>query len=464
MTPSVTAVLPRRAKSRLTSGTWTWVPVVFLAYAFLYDNSTSMPTALGAEWTQLTELPREIRIVEAISLILATLVVLNSSLSRLSRNLLIAISLFTAVGVGSQMTRPLVSLLDAFRLIYAYISPLFIFIIGREGRLNRRSRDLIMRFCLVWIVSSAAISWYQFVWLVYPLGDDITGLNKDAHANGNLMFFASILLTGGALFLRKRKLFAFAIALVVTAVLSSVLKSEIFCFFALALMVWVSVSESTTKTGQKIKAGLRKRIVPVTALVVAVFVMGIAFSDLDTFNNAGAGDIITRIREEPLKFGPIASHLAAFAEVWTFPSYFLLGNGPYSYANPVSVGQGMKAGALGKFAHSSLLLQLGESSENARVTLTSSILAELGMPALLILLGAYLAIGWVVWRQRNSSDKEQVAYATGLTGCWLILILTAIVTLSGSLDTISISWPIMFACGITCRIGAADELEEQKPR
>lgn len=450
-----------RAQGAIRRGSWTWVPLVFIFYALLYDNSTSAPTAAGAEWTQLMQLPREIRMVEVVLVFLAIVVLMDRRLSRLSRRLLAAAILFTALAVGSYIAHPLVSLIDVFRLIYTYILPLLIFIIGREARLNERSRELIWRFMLAWIIISACVAWYQFMWLGYPLGDDITGLNKDAHANGNLLFFASIILTARALFLKKRKLFVGVIALIITAVLSSVLKSEIFMFLALGLVVWVNISTQTV-TGRKMKAGFRRRIVPITATLVLIYIMGLAFSDLDKFNNARAGDVITRIVSEPLNFGPIASHLRALAQATSTPRSVLLGEGPFSYANPVSVGQGLNAGALGKFANASLLLQYGESSESLKVTLTSGVLAELGLPAFLILIAAYIYIGWTLWRQRNSTDPIQVAYATGLTSCWLILILTAIVTLSGSLDTISISWPVMFLAGLTCRIGAVNEQSERQ--
>jgi hypothetical protein len=434
------------------------VPLVFLAYALLYDNSTSVPIALGAGWTQLLELPHEIRIIEAVSVFLAVLVLLDRSMSRLSRNILLAIGLFAALAVGSQMTHPVVSFIDAFRLVYAYVLPLLIFVIGREARLNARSRTFVSRFMLGWIILSALSAWYEFAWLGYPLGDDITGLNKDAHANGNLIFFAAIILTAHALLLRKRKLFPLVLGLVVTAVLSSVLKSEIFSMFALGLIVWVNISNRAIISG--VKKGFRRWIVPITAALVLIYAMAVAFSDLDTFNNNRAGDVLAKIVDEPLNFGPITSHLIAVSEIVASPQTFLLGFGPYSYANPVSVGQGLDAGTLGKYAQSSLLLQYGESTESAKVTLTSSVLAELGMPALLVLLAAYLAVGWAIWRERTSNNPEQVAYAAGLTGCWLILMLTAMVTLAGSMDTISIAAPIMFLAGITCRIGADESKED----
>ncbi len=457
MTPSVSLAFAERVKLRLPSGSWTWVPLVFLTYALLFDNANSIPTAQGADWTQLLLLPREVRIVEAVCLFLALLVLLDRRMSRVSRYLLLALAVFTALAVTAQIMNPLASLLNAFRLIYSYVSPIIVFIIGREARLNERSRSFVVRMMFGWIILCAAVSWYQFVWLGYPLGDNITALNKDAHANGNLLLFASLILTAQALFLRKRKLFLLTIGLVVTAVLSSVLKSEIFTFIAMALIVWVNISNPATSFGLKIRAGIRKRIVPITALVLVVIAMGLAFSDLDSFNNARAGDVITRIREEPLQFGPIASHLNALDFVWETPRTFLFGQGPYSYANPVSVGQGLAAGELGKYARSSLLLEYGESTESAKVTQTSGVFAELGFPALVVLLAAYLTIGWAVWRERTSSNPEQVAYATSLTGCWLILMLTAIVTLSGSFDTISIAWPVMFLAGITCRIGSPKE-------
>ena len=462
---SVTVDTTQRMQRRASPGNWTWVPLVLLGYALLYDNATSMPTAAGSDWTQLLQLPREIRIVEAVCVLLAVLVLVDRSMSRLSRKLLIAAVLFSSLAVGSHMTHPLVSLIDAFRLNYAYILPLLIFIIGREAGLNTRSRELLWRFMLGWIILSAVISWYQFVWLGYPVGDDITGLSKDAHTNGNFLFFGSLMLAARALSQRRRKLLVPVIALVVTAILPSVLKSLAFSFFAFALIAWENISSQQTKSGRKKKTGFGKRIVPIAATLVLIVVAGVAFSDLDQFSASRIGDVGDKFRSNPLSFGPIAAHSNALSLVLTDPKTFLLGNGPYSFANPVSVGQIQSTGGLAKFAQSSLLPQFSyERGEDTKITLTSSILAELGLPAFLILLWAYLAIGRAVWRQRHSTDLKQVAYATGLTGAWLILILTALMSLFGSLDIISISWPIMLLAGLTCRIGDVCGPDEQPLR
>jgi hypothetical protein len=402
-----------------------------------------------------------VRLVEAGVVFLAVFLLLDRRLSRLSWLLIISVALFTGLGVLSQMMHPLVSLVDAFRLMYAYVLPIMLFIIGREARLNAQSRTMVMRLLIGWVVLSSIVAWYQFAWLRYPLGDDITGLNKDAHANGNLIFFVAILLTARAVILRRRKLFGPVIALFVTAVLSSVLKSEIFSLIAVALIIWVNISNRSADSGAKLSKIIRNRVLPIIAALGVIYAMGVAFSDLDTFNNNRAGDVLEKIVAEPLNFGPIASHLIAFDFVRTGPQSFLLGNGPYSYANPISVGQGLEAGSLGRYAQTSLLLQYGESTESAKVTLTSSVLAELGVPALVILLAAYLAIGWATWRQTKSGDQEQVAYAAGICGCWLILTLTAIVTLAGSLDTISVATPVMFLAGMTCRIGALESADKK---
>jgi hypothetical protein len=461
---SVTIDSKPRVRGRVRGSNWTWVPIVFLAYSLLYDNSTSTPSAAGASWTQFLELPREIRIVEAVCVLITVLVLLDRTLSKFSRKLLLAVVAFSALAVASHITHPLVSLIDVFRLTYAYILPLLIFVIGREARLNARSRKLIWRFVLGWVILNAVVSWYQFAWLGYPVGDDITGLNKDAHANGNLMFFTSLMFVASALFQRRKKLIFGAIALVVTAILSSVLKSLVFSFFGFMLIVWVNISSQATSTGRKMKAGFRKRLVPITAAVVLLIVGGFAFSDIDRNSSARVGDVFTKLSANPLNFGPIAAHVASLGVVATSGKTFLVGNGPYSYANPISVGQGLGAGQLAKFAQSSLLPQAFESGESTKITLTSCVLAELGFPAFVILVWAYLAIGLAVWRARQSTDPEQVAFATGLTGWWLILILTALMSMFGSLDIISISWPVMFLAGMTCRIGSGEtELSRRQP-
>ena len=190
MTPaSVTLDIRTRSKRRVSKVVG---PGPHSSWPTQCHDSSQLPCA-GVGWTQLMELPREIRIVEAVCVFIAVLVLMDRSLSRISRRLVICIVLFSFLAVGSHIANPLVSLLDVFRLAYAYILPLLIFIIGREAHLNVRSRELMWRLFLGWVILNVIISWYQFVWLGYPVGDDITGLNKDAHANGNLMFFASLI-------------------------------------------------------------------------------------------------------------------------------------------------------------------------------------------------------------------------------------------------------------------------------
>ena len=50
----------------------------------------------------------------------------------------------------------------------------------------------------IWVAMSAVVSWIQFAWLGYPVGDDITGFNKDAHTNGTLKRHLSMWLASSA--------------------------------------------------------------------------------------------------------------------------------------------------------------------------------------------------------------------------------------------------------------------------
>jgi hypothetical protein len=90
--------------------------------------------------------------------------------------------------------------------------------------------------------------------------------------------------------------------------------------------------------------------------------------------------------------------------------------------------------------------------------LTTSFLVEFGLFAFIILTVTYAAVVWSVWRCLSSKDRLNRAYAGGLMGFLLILLLTAATALFGGFDTISVSWPFMFLAGITCQLEAKNQL------
>jgi hypothetical protein len=132
----------------------------------------------------------------------------------------------------------------------------------------------------------------------------------------------------------------------------------------------------------------------------------------------------------------------------------LFGYGPYSYANPVSVGQTLEGGSLAHYAREDLLALTTEHGEDTKVTLTSSWLVELGPLATAMLALIYGTILIRVWRCVRSDDLENRAYAAGLVGCLIVLYLTAATSLFGSLEVISVSCAVMLLTGMTVRIDA----------
>jgi hypothetical protein len=424
------------------------VLIGLLVYAFLYDNSTSLPTAAGYGWTHLINLPHQIRFIEIGIVGIILLLLLARPVSRLTINLLLASLLFSAIAVISYLATPLVSIVDVLRLFYSYLLPALMFIIGCQMPVDSRERDTLFRIILIWVAISAVVSWYQFIRLGYPIGDDITGLNKDAHANGNLLVLVSLVLLARGLWLKRRREIGLALFFMVTMVLSSVLKTMFFSIMALGYMAYVYVAASKTfHKGQKIGRFIGLAVL-LAMLVGSVY---IAFTRLDLLSSANIGKYYSQIYGGTTKFGPLTANINGVRLVESSPKTLLIGYGPYSYGNPVSVGQTLERGSLSRYAQEIILLQSGETGVNARITLTSSWMVELGPLATAMLVLIYGIILIQVWRCTRSDNPKNRAYAVALVGCLIVMYLTAVVSLFGSLDVISVSWPVMLLAGMTVR-------------
>jgi hypothetical protein len=407
---------------------------------------------VGYDWTRLLDLPRQIRFVEIGVICFIVLFLLMRPVSRLTIYLLLAIFVFSAFSVFSWAVTTVAPNIDVFRLLYAYLLPILLFIIGREMRLGLRARRIFLWFLLVWVVISAIVSWYQFIGRGYPIGDAITGLNKDAHANGNLLVFAGLILTARGLWMRRWPEIGMALFFMLTMVLSSVLKTMFFSVLAFGYVAYSYVIPPKSphrwrKVGRFIGSGI--------LLGLLVGVVFIAFSNFDLLSSDRLGSAIDRIVSDPFEFGPIVAHANAMNLVTSSPQSLLLGYGPYSYANPVSVGQILEEGSLAQYARKDLLALTTEHGEDTKVTLTSSWLVELGPLATVMLVLAYGMILVRVWRCVRSDDLENRAYAAAVVGCLIVLYLTAATSLFGSLEVISVSWPVMLLGGMTVRTEVA---------
>jgi hypothetical protein len=434
---------------------WKWLISILLGYAFLYDNSNSLPIVAGYDWTRLLEIPREIRNIEIEVVTCCTLLLLSRrEASQISRRLFWGCSAFFLVGIFSYLHNMVVGFVDFGRLCYSYVLPILIFIIGREAPLGMTDRKWILNLFLLWVLISAIVSWYQFIILGYPIGDDVSGLNKDAHVNGNLLAFAALILTSYGLVFQKFGKIILAILAVITLILSSVLKTNIFMIIAFAILA--------IKIGRVGKAPkpsvLNRRMVLSVVLISLLLVSGyVAFMYFDLLSKGKMGPVIMSLLKNPTRIGPISAQIGAFKIVGSNFTTFLFGTGPFSYGNPITMGQTLEGGPLANFLSSFLLGSLGESGESGLITLTTALLVEFGFLAFITWVILYAAIFRSVWRCSYSADQLNLAYAAGLIGCFLIMLLTAATALFGGLDSISVSWPVMFLAGITCRI----EVENQ---
>ena len=427
---------------------WLAAAIGLPAYAFLYDNATSFPGAAGHAWTRLTPLTREVRLVEIAVIGALVAFALANGISRTTRLLLVGSLAFVGVGLSSYLRTANVPLLDGVRLIYMYLLPLWLFIIGREAPWGGEPWRRIAMTVLVWATASAAVSWMQLVWFGYPVGDDITGLNKDAHANGTLMMFVAIHFCAFALFLKdRRRALIPALAFLVTMVLSSVLKVMFFGIAALAILFWLYTRADPQRRQALTRRGLEWALV--AGLTVAV--VGVVFSRLDVLSSERLAPLIAKLREDPSSLGPLKAHEAAFSKIWVDLPTLLAGRGPFRFANPISVGQVLDAGRLGRQASGEVLAIQDEKGEDTRITLTSSLLAEFGAPALLTLVLMYGAVGRELFRSCGDQRVAVRVRAAGILGCAAILALVATSSLFGSIDVMSVSWPVMLLAGVVCR-------------
>jgi hypothetical protein len=426
---------------------WLFIAIALPLYAFLYDNATSMPAAMGYGWTRLTPIPRQVRIAEIIVIAGLLGASLSYGMSRTTRGLMMGTLIFIALGLTSFLRSADVPLLDGVRLIYMWVLPVFLFIIAREAPWGRREWIWIARVVLAWVVLSAAVAWVQYVWLRYPAGDDITGLNKDAHVNGTLFMLTALQLLAFGMFYERRIAWLVAALLLVTMVFSSVLKVMFLGVVALSLLVWLYLRYSVARAGSLVPRGLKWGM----AVVAAVGIVAVAFSQIDIISSDRLGDLGDKVRHDPESLGPFRAHQVALTKIGRDLPTLALGLGLYRFANPISVGQVLDAGRLSRSASGEVLAVQDETGESTRITLTSSLLGEFGLPAFAVMVLMYAGIGRALWRTVASRRLDIRARAVGLVACGSIVAMIPLASLFGSLDVISVSWPFMLLAGMLCR-------------
>jgi hypothetical protein len=426
---------------------WLLAAIGLPLYAFLYDNATSTPLAIGYAWTRLTPLSRQVRLAEIVVVLVLLGVGLAHGVSRTTRNLLICAFVFIGLGLMSFLRSSDVPLLDGVRLIYMWVLPVFIFIIGREAPWGYEAWKRIAVTVGIWVLVSAAITWVQFAWLGYPVGDNITGFNKDAHANGTLLMLTALNLLALGMFYERRSAWLMAAALLVTMVLSSVLKVMFLGVVAVSLLVWLYLRLSVQSSSGIVPRGLKWGM----AVAMAIAIVGVTFSQVDIISSDRLGDLGDKVRSDPESLGPFRAHQVALMKIGRDLPTLALGLGPYRFANPISVGQVMDAGRLSRSASGEVLAIEDETGESTRITLTSSLLGEFGVPAFVVVGLMYLAIARALWRSAFSRRLDIRARAVGLVASGSILGMIPLASLFGSLDVISVSWPFMLLAGLVCR-------------
>jgi hypothetical protein len=261
-----------------------------------------------------------------------------------------------------------------------------------------------------------------------------------------------------SLFREKPGALLVALGFLVTMVLSSVLKVMFMGVIAVALLFWL-FWKSAPRKSRVVPSALKWGLAAALAVVLA----GDAFTRIDVISSDRLGDLQTRIREDPQALGPIQAHAVAAAKIGGGLTTLALGLGPFRFANPISFGQVLADGSLSQDANSDLLAIGDEKGEQARVTLTSSLLAEFGVPAFIVLALTYLVIGRAVWRCRTDPRVDIRWRADGLVASGSILLMIPLTSLFGSFDVMSVSWPLMLLSGLVCHEAAVppDQAEPQ---
>jgi hypothetical protein len=116
------------------------------------------------------------------------------------------------------------------------------------------------------------------------------------------------------------------------------------------------------------------------------------------------------------------------------------------------MGQSVDGGGLGRFSDPNLASDVTESGEDARVSLTTSLAVELGVPAFLVLVCLYGVVIWRVHRCTRSTHKLIRAYGAAVTPGLLLLLATGVVAQFGSITSLALSWPLMILAGAVARL------------
>jgi len=431
--------------TRVRAGYLSLVPVGLFVYALAYDNANSFPDVRGWEWTRLTTLPPSLRIGEVAVVGALVVLALSRGLTRFTTWAALAGAGFLSLGLLSQALYRSAPLFDAFRLHYMWLLPACVFIIGRDLPWPPVASTWVSRIFNAWMLASVVVSWVQYAVLEYPVGDDITGLNRDAHVNGAMMLFAALQWLSDGLVRRSWKSFGIAAVLLATMILSSVLKVLAFGILAIGLLFYFQWRD---KQGH-----LANRLAHAAGWTLACS-LGLAawlsvFAQYDTISSNRIRDVWDKLVSNPTSFGPIPAHKLAYDLITQQVSSSVLGRGPFSVANPMSVGR--VDGQFSSGLRADLLALRNESGEDALVTLTSSLLAEYGILAFGCVTLMYAAIGREVWRATKHPNLSISTRARGVAASGTVFALVVAASLFGSLDALSLTWCLMLPAGLLCR-------------
>jgi hypothetical protein len=243
-----------------------------------------------------------------------------------------------------------------------------------------------------------------------------------------------------------------AISVGATAVLSSDLKVLFVCPLLVLLLLWYYAGGSLWKRARMM---VKRTVVSVPLAAVMLGAVFYAFDQFDNLSSARVPALLDRALTEPQSFGTVAAYRNALGVMLESPRTFLLGVGPFGYSNPISMGQSREDGPLGRLTRSELLQGQGESGEDARVTLLTSLAVEFGAPAFIVAACLYLG---VLAATHSTAVRCQDAivrrYAAVAVPALLLLLAVGTFSLFGSFSSLSLSWPVMILAGVTSRLDA----------
>lgn len=415
-----------------------------LIYPLIFCNSRMTNDLPGFDkFAIFSFLPKEIRYVEIILIIIAFIFALlnKNSLYRYSTLPSIFIFLFLAF-IGGVIN--FIPFQDTLQVTYTFILPFLIIytIISFDYNLNDLKKAI--NFYNIILLVSIPIMLYEFLFFrrlpVVNPADIANGLFRDSNVSANYFFI--LMFYNIAFFLKRgeKKYVIFSSAAFFLAFIGFNEKSTI---FSVVLLLFFFV-----KTG---KLRIKNLVIIVPLVILLIFINTIAKKD--DANPLLRLNLLEDV--ELTKIGPVKSYLNTF-EIWTESiGYVIFGSGAGTYSNPIifSKWERGKISELTRKYNYDIMLASESKDSNINsaidwtVNIFTGLLVELGFIAAMIIVLLYrklLKDLINIYRKKDKSDYIALATILGLN----LLLLNSLISNVSNIDEMVLIVPISFISAI----------------